>query len=166
MPKIIALIVIFVAALLIAGMIRGHLSPVLTQTATTTPQTATTTAKKTLPATTTKTTPPPSPIAQKKGTISGNVSLGPICPVERIPPDPKCADKPYQTSIRIQKGSVLYTTAQSNSAGQFTVSLAPGVYTFTAVGGNSVPPTCRPEQVTVTADQSQSITLYCDTGIR
>src|SRR5207253_9569337 len=31
--------------------------------------------------------------------IRGTVLLGPICPVERIPPDPQCADKPYAASL-------------------------------------------------------------------
>src|ERR1035437_9718286 len=35
--------------------------------------------------------------------ISGTVLLGPTCPVERIPPDPQCAPKPYSTSINILK---------------------------------------------------------------
>jgi len=109
----------------------------------------------------------PTPLAGT-GTVSGSVLLGPTCPVERVPPDPQCAPKPYQTSIRVQSvhPSVPYTTISSDASGAFSISLYPGIYTFTPRGGNSMPPTCRAQQVTVEAGQTKHITLDCDTGIR
>ncbi|HSD12348.1 MAG TPA: Gmad2 immunoglobulin-like domain-containing protein, partial [Patescibacteria group bacterium] len=33
--------------------------------------------------------------------VRGTVTIGPTCPVERIPPEPGCAPKPYATTLRI-----------------------------------------------------------------
>lgn len=40
-------------------------------------------------------------IVPKDGKVSGKILLGPTCPVMKNPPDPACADKPYETSIQI-----------------------------------------------------------------
>src|SRR5437764_398930 len=37
--------------------------------------------------------------------VNGQVLLGPTCPVERIPPDPQCAPKPYSTLVTIFRQS-------------------------------------------------------------
>lgn len=106
--------------------------------------------------------------AAMTGTVNGTVLLGPTCPVEHIPPEPQCADKPYQTSIRIYKGdsSALYRTISSSAQGKFSVQLAAGSYTFAPVGGGGMPPTCRSAIVSVATGHSQEIQLDCDTGIR
>lgn len=115
----------------------------------------------------------PEPISPKpaaaKGVVSGSVLLSPICPVEHNPPDPRCAPKGYQTSIRIYPSSAagaLLMTISSDAAGAFKVSLGPGTYTFKPLGGMSMPPTCPSVQVTVSAGKSQTLNLSCDTGIR
>lgn len=114
------------------------------------------------------TTPKPLPKPSAQGIVRGQVLLGPTCPVERIPPDPRCAPKPYQTSIRVQSTnpSVSSITITSNASGAFSVSLDPGTYTLRALGGNTTPPTCREMQVHVSSGQTQDIVLECDTGIR
>src|SRR5258706_9652825 len=40
-------------------------------------------------------------VSSSKSGITGRVTLSPTCPVETVPPDPKCAPKPYSTSIYI-----------------------------------------------------------------
>ncbi len=114
------------------------------------------------------TPPSPAPAPSMQGTVRGTVMLGPTCPVEHYPPEPQCADKPYRTTIRVQPAdsSIPYTTITSDANGAFSVSLDPGTYTFVPVGGNGMPPTCRPQQVAVAAGSSQSVSLTCDTGIR
>jgi len=42
--------------------------------------------------------PTPAPVAGKSG-IKGTAMLGPFCPVEKNPPDPNCADRPYKTAL-------------------------------------------------------------------
>lgn len=117
-------------------------------------------------ATSTAPIPPKPPV---KGTVAGSVFLSPICPVEHNPPDPRCAPKGYQTSIRIYPASAptaLLMTISSDAAGMFRVSLSPGTYIFQPAGGASMPPTCQSAQATVSAGKTGTLNLSCDTGIR
>jgi hypothetical protein len=109
---------------------------------------------------------PSTPRAQ--GTIRGQVLLGPICPIEHIPPDPNCAPRPYQTSVealRAADTSTPYKTAMSNASGTFTFSLAPGAYVLRA-GSGSFYPRCSDTPIQVTAGGSDNVIINCDTGIR
>lgn len=109
----------------------------------------------------------PSVSILKKGSITGMVTLGPTCPVERIPPDPNCAPKPYSTSIIIAKsGSMLvFKTIYSDLNGAFGVDIDPGSYILQAKGG-SVLPRCEVVTVEVKSGQNTNTEISCDTGIR
>ena len=109
----------------------------------------------------------PAPVSGELGTIQGSLHLGPTCPVQRIPPDPNCADKPYKTLVAIFKASdpvhaVVLTN--SNASGTFSASLPPGDYTIGA--GESNLPRCAAVNASVVADKVVSVDIYCDTGIR
>ena len=109
------------------------------------------------------------PVASVKGVVSGSVMLGPTCPVERNPPDPDCAPRPYQTTIDIQPAnpSAPSITVPTDASGTFSVSLDPGTYTLHAESqNNSSLPRCTDAQVNVDAGASQTTTINCDTGIR
>jgi len=156
---VIVVIVVIAGAIVVFGA-HDSRNPNVTQTppvSSTTPPTATGT---------TPVQPPPTP--QLKGTVKGAVLLGPTCPVERIPPDPACAPKQYQTTIRIQpiNPSAPYTTISTDAKGTFSVSLNPGTYTLTPQGGGSMPPTCRALEVQISSGETKNINLDCDTGIR
>lgn len=101
------------------------------------------------------------------GTVKGKVLLGPTCPVERIPPDPGCADKPYQTTIKVtnRSSSGVIGETVSDAQGNFQINLPPGRYDLHAAGG-SVMPTCAPQAIEVIAGKTLEVTLSCDTGIR
>jgi len=103
----------------------------------------------------------------KKSGITGTVILSPTCPVERIPPDPNCAPKPYATSINILKtGNMgIVKTIQSNGKGVFSVDLDSGFYTLEVQGGN-VLPRCPEVSVEVKSGQYTTTEISCDTGIR
>jgi len=109
---------------------------------------------------------PPMP-TETKGTVIGTVTLGPICPVERIPPDPKCADRSYQSliEVKISSSNKVVATIQSDSKGAFQVSLPPGQYDINATSG-AVFPRCAARTVTVESGKTVSVNLTCDTGIR
>lgn len=99
--------------------------------------------------------------------IRGEVMLGPTCPVERIPPDPNCADKPYRTLVVIfHKSDPVHAFAVINSdaSGKFSAALPPGEYTLGA--GESSLPRCDHPQVVVEPYLFASTTIFCDTGIR
>jgi hypothetical protein len=100
------------------------------------------------------------------GTVTGTVTLSPICPVERIPPEPQCAPKPYQTKIDVftTDGTELVKTIQTGADGRFSATLPRGDYSFQA-GGGIVMPRCSPVEVHVQATIS-TVDISCDTGIR
>ncbi len=99
--------------------------------------------------------------------VRGRVMLGPTCPVERIPPDPNCADKPYETLVAIFRSSDLvhaFALMSSDADGNFSVSLPPGDYVLGA--GESNLPRCDHPQVKVEPGEYTSVNISCDTGIR
>ena len=112
------------------------------------------------------TTSTPGILPYKSGII-GNIMLGPTCPVQKNPPDPNCADKPYQTMIAVFRTSdPVHAIAFTNSdaSGNFKVSLPPGDYTLGA--GQARFPVCSHPQVTVGPDSYATTTISCDTGMR
>ncbi len=100
--------------------------------------------------------------------VEGIVTIGPTCPVMRIPPDPQCADKPYPTTLIIastiigKNGGVLVKT---DSKGYFSKELEPGTYTIKAES-NSQLPRLAPVTFTVLAHKLVSLNLQFDSGIR
>jgi hypothetical protein len=103
------------------------------------------------------------------GVVSGTVLLGPTCPVVKDPPDPSCADKPYETTIQvIAVGSPLsspFKVINTDAQGNYTVTLPVGAYALQPQGG-SVMPRCETRDVTVTSGANLKVDLACDTGIR
>ena len=104
-----------------------------------------------------------------RGTILGNVLLGPTCPVVQNPPDPNCTDKPFQTDL------VLTTADQSRDLqefssdiyGKFRLELPPGEYAIrSAAAANLFPYCASSEPIRVGANRTTELTVYCDTGIR
>lgn len=105
---------------------------------------------------------------QAKGVLEGKLGIGPICPVERIPPDPACQPKPemYQAwPIEITHNGIKVTTVVAKD-GMFSVELLPGTYVVDLekkqhVGGSSLPAT-----VTIKSGETTMLDIDIDTGIR
>ncbi|MFA5942492.1 MAG: hypothetical protein WC798_02355 [Candidatus Paceibacterota bacterium] len=99
--------------------------------------------------------------------VRGTVSLGPTCPVERIPPDPACADKPYATAIAVYRTGLKtpFVLGNSDASGAFKISLPPGAYTLSATGGATLP-RCNPVEFVVAPGAYTVASISCDTGIR
>ena len=108
----------------------------------------------------------PEVIPMKSG-IAGTVTLSPTCPVERVPPDPGCAPKPYSTQIAITLAGHTDATSlvQSDANGAFTAALSPGSYILSARGGDILP-RCPNVRAEVVSGQYTRVTIDCDTGIR
>ncbi len=103
------------------------------------------------------------------GSISGHVTMSPICPVERIPREPQCEPKPYSTSIHIREEGKqkIVKTIQSESSGAFSTNLSPGLYELEAVTANgAILPKCTKMIVLVKPAENSIINISCDTGIR
>jgi hypothetical protein len=112
---------------------------------------------------------PASPVGGS-GSVTGYLHLGPTCPVERIPPDPNCAERAYgdaKVDIRLKSSGTLAERLVSDATGSFRVDIAPGTYTITAgpkTGGFL--PRCNETEVVVTANKVTNVDIFCDTGIR
>lgn len=107
----------------------------------------------------------------ENGTIKGSISIGPICPVERDPPDPGCLPtaetyKAYPVYIRPLNGSVK-TLISPSADGSFLMELAPGKYYLTlekqqyGIGSSNLP-----MEAIVNPGQETDLSIEIDTGIR
>ncbi len=110
--------------------------------------------------------PTPSPRPVGASGIRGTATIGPTCPVQRIPPDPTCADKPYAALLNFSTQSgTLVKQVQAKGDGSFEAALPAGVYVITQAEGK-IYPRLSPQTVTVKQDQYTSIHLSFDSGIR
>ena len=98
--------------------------------------------------------------------VLGTVLLGPTCPVVRNPPDARCADKPFATTVNVYaKGSKKVFAALDAKDGTFHFALPPGEYTLSAVSGEPLP-RCASVSVTVEPGVFKNADISCDSGIR
>ena len=98
--------------------------------------------------------------------VSGVVTIGPICPVEKNEP---CSNQPYETSVQViavgSPKSSPFAVVESDKEGRYKAMLPPGVYTLQAVGGNSAL-RCESKNVSVEPSAMSTIDLSCDSEIR
>jgi hypothetical protein len=97
--------------------------------------------------------------------VRGVVTISPTCPVERIPPDPACAPKPYRghvllTNTATGKSYLASTTIE----GAFSTTLTRGVYDVSRQASDSPFPICSGKVEIV--NPSVPIPISCDSGIR
>lgn len=97
--------------------------------------------------------------------LTGVVVRGPVTPVCRI--DVPC-DAPFSATFNVERSGRRVAQFQSDSAGQFTVFLAPG--TYTVVPNTDAPiisPSSQMKSVTVADNGMLTVVrLTFDTGIR
>ena len=99
--------------------------------------------------------------------IVGRATAGPVCPVERVPPDPSCAARPVAGAVVVIQDAVGSEVARTttNADGQFAVEVPPGDYVVVAQPAKGLMGTPQPQPVTVGAGHA-SVDLSYDTGIR
>jgi hypothetical protein len=109
----------------------------------------------------------PSRPAKHDFVVTGTVSAGPTCPVERIPPDPNCADRPVSGAeiIFVNDGGNSVGSVSSDADGRFSISLPPGRYTLNP---QPLPGLlgAAPTQTIVVSNADVAVKLRYDTGIR
>ncbi len=111
-------------------------------------------------------------VIKEAGFLEGVISIGPICPVERIPPDPACLPtaetyKAYPVSVWTSNRE--RKIAQINPAldGSFSIDLAPGDYLVVlekehnTIGGSNLP-----VEVSINSQNKTILNVNIDTGIR
>lgn len=102
------------------------------------------------------------------GTLEGTITTSPTCPVERIPPDPKCAPRPYTTTINIRKvgNQSIVKTVKSDNSGVFKTDISSGLYELEVVTNGSPFPRCNKVVATVKSGEITTANISCDSGIR
>lgn len=102
--------------------------------------------------------------------VKGTVQFSPVCPVERIPPDPQCAPRPGAADIQlVRPNGTVAAQARAGPDGQFSIAVAPGTFAVRASAPAPGPGKgCQvePAEVTVVAGAVATVVVRCDTGIR
>jgi hypothetical protein len=113
--------------------------------------------------------PAPQPSASTSTTtgIRGKATAGPVCPVERIPPESGCAPRPVVGAVIVISSASGKEVARATTAsdGGYHVSLPAGTYTVTPEGTAGMMRAPGPQSVTV-GDGMATLDLAYDTGIR
>ncbi len=100
--------------------------------------------------------------------MSGSVVAGPVCPVEREPPDPACAARPVAGATLIIEdaaGSELRRVT-SDAAGHFSLDLVPGSYRIVPQRVPTLLGTAPPLDLVVREGEHPQPVISYDTGIR
>lgn len=107
-----------------------------------------------------------------KGILSGVVSIGPLCPVERNPPDPACLPtaetyKAWPVGIWSIDGKKKIAAISPALKGSYQTEICPGTYQVKLEidqphAGNSN----LPAEITITAGDTTKLDIDIDTGIR
>jgi hypothetical protein len=106
------------------------------------------------------------------GWFEGTISIGPICPVEKIPPDPACMPtaetyKAYPVSVYTSDGKVKIIQLNPSLDGTFSTELPSGNYQVVLetpnkyVGGSNLP-----VEVSIVSLEKTMLSINIDTGIR
>ena len=111
-------------------------------------------------------------VTREAGVLEGVISIGPICPVERDPPDPGCQPtaetyKAYPVGVWTSNGR--RKIAQINPAldGSFRTELAPGNYLVIFENGqNKIGSSNLPVGISILSEDTTLLNINIDTGIR
>ncbi len=111
----------------------------------------------------------PAPAGQGPWLV-GYASAGPVCPVERNPPDPSCAPRPVASAdvvVQAMDGTEVARTT-TDAAGIFRVNVPAGKYLLVAQPAAGIMGTPAAIPVTVLGDAAPvtRVDLSYDTGIR
>ncbi len=110
----------------------------------------------------------PSPIGAGRTGIGGIAVAGPVCPVERVPPDPACAPRPVAgATVVVRDGSGPEVARAVTAAdGSFFVELPAGEYVVEPQPAEGLLGTAAAQEVTVVDGAVAAVQLDYDTGIR
>ena len=98
--------------------------------------------------------------------VRGLVLVGPSCPVEKMPPDGKCAPHPLETALVVSADGKEVAQGTSGTDGRFSFTLAPGEYHIALAKNAAIFPRIAPRDFVVTHAGFTEVTLEADSGIR
>lgn len=106
---------------------------------------------------------------QQKGHLVGKVSIGPICPVERV--GVPCEPSPEQYAARKVMvyslgGLVKVGEATPDAKGHYSIALDPGSYYVDVVHSGIGGVQGVPANVTIESGKNTTLDISIDTGIR
>ncbi|MBI5223989.1 hypothetical protein HY990_06230 [Candidatus Micrarchaeota archaeon] len=110
--------------------------------------------------------------ASEKGILNGTILIGPICPVERNPPDPNCKPtletyKSWPIWVWTSDKSLQITPIQPDSNGNYFLELPTGRYVVDldlrpgSIGNRNLP-----AYVVINTNKTTTFNIDIDTGIR
>lgn len=121
------------------------------------------------PSTSASPSPSPSAAAAAGRTgIGGTATAGPVCPVEKVPPDPACAPHPVAGAVLVIRDASGSEVARvtTGADGAFLAELRPGGYAVEPQPADGLMGTPGPQSVTVNQGVMSTIKVVYDTGIR
>jgi hypothetical protein len=110
----------------------------------------------------------PAETGNKTGTLTGKVSIGPLCPVEpcTVPHDRLVAAYAAHPITISTPDGIVVTTVTADPESGYTVALKPGTYVVAipkqGIGGSPE----LPATVTIRSGESVVLNISIDTGIR
>jgi len=108
----------------------------------------------------------------KSGFLEGLISIGPICPVERIPPDPACLPtaetyKAYPVGVYTTNGETEISQLMPALDGTYSAELPSGDYLVKRSGSqNNIGGSNLPVKISITSEEKTLLDINIDTGIR
>ncbi len=110
---------------------------------------------------------PGAAVAGRSG-IGGTATAGPVCPVQKNPPDPGCAPRPVAGAIVLIRDAsgVQVAGVTTGADGSFFVELPAGRYVVEPQSVTGLMGTPGPQNVSVLAGGAATIQLDYETGIR
>ncbi len=106
------------------------------------------------------------------GLLEGVISIGPLCPVETVPPDPACQPtaetyKAYPVGVYTSDGTKKIANILPELDGSYMVQLYPGTYkVILETGQGSIGGSNLPADVIIRASDITFLDVNIDTGIR
>ncbi len=105
------------------------------------------------------------------GLLTGTISIGPICPVETVPPSPACRPtaetyKAYPVGVYSADGIHKIKDISPALDGSYNVALAPGRYLVVLERANNIGKSNLPVTVFISSMQQTVLNINIDTGIR
>ena len=106
------------------------------------------------------------------GILEGTISIGPICPVETIPPDPACLPtaetyKAYPVNVFTSDGKTKVAQLMPSLDGSYSSELPQGDYLIVLEGAkNNIGGSNLPVKVSIKAQDKTLLNINIDTGIR
>jgi hypothetical protein len=109
----------------------------------------------------------------ESGFLIGKISIGPICPVETVPPLPQCQPtaetyKAWQTSVWNVRKKKIIADIEPKLDGTFSLKLPAGKYIVdlkdsqtNKIGGNNLP-----VDISISSSDTTRVNIDIDTGIR